>query len=129
MGLFDVVSAAYIDHKLNLLNQAHHAFFHECLVSMYHYYTLHVITTARNYPFHSPFVGFSVYVLSENLNEDITLKAHRPKEIVTITLCLWVYIAANTSKATVLSFGDKLRLKIYYENDSNFRVNFYNWNR
>ena len=80
--------------------------------------------------FYSTFIGVSVFVLNENYKKVITLKAHRPNEIVTITLCLWIHIAANTSKATVLSFGVKLRLKIYYENDCrNFSVNFYNWNR
>ena len=72
--------------------------------------------------------GVSVYVLDESYKKNITLIAHRPKKIVKVTLCLWVYITADTSEASVVSFGDKLRLKIYYENDHNFRVNFYNWN-
>ena len=90
---------------------------------------MQVITSATIHYFYSTFLGVSVYVLNENYQKVITLKADRPKEIVKITLCLWIHIAANASKATVLSFGDKLRLKIYYENDFNFSVNFYNWNR
>ena len=76
-----------------------------------------------------PHIGVNIYVLDENNVKGVTFKAYRPKEIVKVTLCLWVYINANTGGASVLSFGDKLQLKIYYGNDFKFNVNFYNWNR
>jgi hypothetical protein len=73
--------------------------------------------------------GVSIYVLAGNNVRDVALRADRPKKIVKVTLCVWLYVAANTTKGTVLSFGKKLRLKIYFENLYNFAVNFHNWNR
>jgi hypothetical protein len=70
-----------------------------------------------------------MYVFIGNIKEEVTLRADRPKKLEQITLCVWVYIAANLSKASVLSFGDELRLRIYYGNESTFAVNFYDWNR
>ena len=57
------------------------------------------------------------------------MQADRPKEIKRITLCVWVYVAANISEGSVISFGQKLQLKIYYGNSKKFIVNLYNWNR
>ena len=70
-----------------------------------------------------------MYVFTGNIMEEVTLIADIPKRLEKITLCVWVYIAANLSKASLLSFGDELRLKIYFENESNFAFNFYDWNR
>ena len=61
--------------------------------------------------------------------EEVTMTAKRPKIIEKLTLCLWIYIGANMSEATVVSFGEKLLLKIYYGNEYKFIVNFYDWNR
>ena len=46
-----------------------------------------------------------------------------------ITLCLWAYVAANISKATLVLFGEKLRFQIHYKNPKQFIVNFHDWNR
>ena len=73
--------------------------------------------------------GVTMYVFTGIKKEEVTLRADRPKKLEKITLCVWVYIAANVSKASVLSFGDELRLMIYYGNESTFAVNFYDWNR
>lgn len=50
------------------------------------------------------------------------------KEIKKITLCLWVYVAANISKATVMSVRQKLLFTIH-GNPKKFIVNYSNWNR
>ena len=70
-----------------------------------------------------------MYVFTGNIMEEVTLRADIPKRLEKITLCVWVYIAANLSKASLLSFGDELRLKIYFEKESNFAFNFYDWSR
>ena len=61
--------------------------------------------------------------------EEVTMTADRPKNIKKVTLCLWIFIRAKMSEATVVSFGEKLLLKIYYGNQYKFIVNFYDWNR
>ncbi len=72
-----------------------------------------------------------MYVFTGNIMEEVTLKVTLKADIFLekITLCVWVYIVSNLSKASLLSFGDELQLKIYYENDSSFAVHFYDWNR
>lgn len=58
------------------------------------------------------------------------LRVDRPKEIKCLTLCLWVYIdSRSNSGATIVLFGKKLGVKIYYGQDLKFVVGFYGWNR
>ena len=70
-----------------------------------------------------------IYLFQGNILEEMFLNADRPKEIKQITLCVWVFIATkNQTKVNVVSFGEKLRLKIYFESEYKYRVNFHDWN-
>ena len=55
------------------------------------------------------------------------MRLKKLKDVKYITLCLWVYVAANMSKASVVSFGKWF--KIHYQNPKQFIANFYGWKR
>ena len=76
--------------------------------------------------------GLTYFYLLDKIfnNREMFFIADRPKEIKQLTLCLWVYVDSETSnEATVVFFGNKLRVKISLGEDFEFLVSFYDWNR
>ncbi|XP_028413944.1 uncharacterized protein LOC114536799 [Dendronephthya gigantea] len=70
-----------------------------------------------------------IYQFLNEERKDIFFKVDRPKEMNRLTLCLWVYVDNKSiSGATIVLFGKKLGVKIYYEKDLKFVVGFYDWN-
>lgn len=57
----------------------------------------------------------------------VKLRVDKDESFSKFTLCLWVYIFANTTEATVVNYGGRENLIIYFKNNSNFMIDMQEW--